>query len=323
MFLKRDRQKINIDNWHKKIAKCAPELLKNKGELGKLRLILGPGRSGTTWLSNVIAKTATPISFIDEPLHPFKFKLPYECKYDHTATKYLDNIDLKNPVIQTLDFCTQDYSVFSQYINKKRIIRNDLNSKFVLIKEVHSLLATEGIIKFLKVPTVFITRNPIAVVDSLLSFRGISAPIWRQESRYMRDMVFLKRIGINNESQVLKYLKRYSDNGITRKSVIYGKILTVALLNRMFEVLNELYLNTIHITYEDLCIDSEKVFRQIADFLNFDFDIKMIGRESCSKSDDPYSINRDTSKQINKPLKFIKNKENEEIRSILGKCELF
>lgn len=322
------RCKLAEGRWQKKFKKMHPKLSAYSGEPQKLRLILGPGRSGTTWLSRVLGKSATSLRFFIEPLHPFKVKLPLSRKFDRTAIPYQSSLDDSHPLVRVYKSLTFPEYNWDSLLPKELTVRNDIDFSFCLVKEVHSLLATEALLKNLKCPALFITRNPIYVVDSVLSYQGLDTRLWQNESNYITDTSFLMRYFPDQGDEIRKYYASNDGTSNNKKQIILSKVLTVSILNKMLYILsNELdfvYL----IEYEKLCSTPNEIFAKAAAFLSLEIGaetLKFLNSTQTKKNEEykACSIFRDTSNQLNRPLRFITDSEAEEARKALAKCKLF
>jgi len=210
---------------------------------------------------------------------------------------------------------------------ERKIRRNDSNFEFVLHKEVHALLATEGLIKALKCPIVLITRNPIYVLDSLLTYKDISVPLWRNEAKYITQSNFLSRFFPDKKGEIIENITKYPDDGVNRTSVIVAKTLTIAIINRMLQTLADKYNNVKHIYYEDLILDPITLFSESAKFFNLDFNEKAKAylKKTLKAKDEEFdhtSIYRNTCKQRNRPFIGIYEDEVELVSGVLKECDL-
>ncbi|NVM22267.1 MAG: sulfotransferase [Desulfobacterales bacterium] len=313
--------------WLNAFQRSHPELFAYDGESDKLRLILGVGRSGTSWLSRVLSKSTTPLRFFNEPLHPFRPKLPFSNKYDHTAVPYCRSLGDDHPLVRVYKCLTLSDYDWDRLLPGKIICRDDRKFSFCLVKEVHALLATEALLKKLQCATLFITRDPVYVVDSLLSFRRLNAPIWQNESRYVRDGSFLVRYFPEEAYRIQKYYGKNARTFNKKKRIIMNKMLTVGIINKMLSSLADELDFVCHIRYEELCEDPEKIFKKAADFLSLDMEAGMLDYLSSTQKKNerdigPYSIYRDTSQQLRRPLRFISDTEAEMGRTMLLECAL-
>lgn len=282
-----------------------------------LRLVLGLGRSGTSWLAHVLGKADNPMRFLIEPLYGMENVPVFSQGYDQTALPYLPKLEENHPLLKYYEGWANPN--WSGEMLPEKLIRDDRDFSVCLIKEVHSLLATEGLLKALRCPTIFITRNPLYVVDSLFATVGLDAPIWYHESHYIQDFTFLSCFCEGERLLVLnRFTHRYESN---REWMITRKALTVTLLNRMLTALSDEFEHAMHIQYEELCRQPKQEFMRAFGFLGLEMgeEAKRFLKETQSVKDagDPYSIYRDTASQVNRPLKFLTEKEAVMVQKVL------
>ncbi len=296
----------------------------------KLKLILGTGRSGTSWMGKVLSKSQTSLRFFNEYLYHVTPKLRFSFKKDHTAIPYCQSLDDNHPLIKSYKVLTHpdyDLNKFLPKHLKKLMLRNDKNFSICLIKEVHSLLATEALLDKFKCHAVIITRNPIYVVDSLLCFRPLNDYMWDNESKYITDNLFLNTYFPQNNTTIKKYIE--SNQGNKRQQIIMRKTLTVAVLNKMLEQIAKKFNFVLHIKYEDLCKNPQENFARAAEFLSLEFKgemekfLKKTMQKTKDSEKDHYSVFRDTKKQLNRPFKFLTRDEVREAKEMLINCEIF
>jgi hypothetical protein len=322
MFFNKNISKF--EKWYRKVDKKC-NLSELESNTDSLKLVLGMGRSGTSWLANMIAHTSTPITFYNEPLHSFKYKLPFNQTDEYTACGYYEKLDEKNPLAVLYRLFSSKAFNFKKYNISKKQIRNDAVSKYILIKEVHSLLATEGLINFFDCNAVCITRNPLYVVDSLFSFTDINTVLWTYELAYFKNNKnFFKRFKFPNPDFLHRVLHEYDSSNGKRIDIIILKILTVAIINHMLKVFAEENKKTIHITYENLCLNPEKEILPVLDLFGFNVQgvleyIKESSKEVLNEND-PYSLFRVSKSQPKKDFKFLNVKEISTAISILERA---
>jgi hypothetical protein len=313
--------------WRKAFRRAHPGLSEHTGEPERIRLILGPGRSGTSWLSSVLSRSSTPLRFVSEPLHPFRPKLPYSSTYDHTAVPYRPSIEEDSPLVRVYMALTSRDDSLSRALPEETLRRDDKSFSVCLIKEVHSLLATEALVKTLRCPVIFLTRDPVYVVDSLMSFRGLNAPIWRDEANYVRERLFLSRF-FGDEGEMIKEAYRRNDRELNRRTrAITEKVLTVAIINKMLHILSNDTDIVHHIEYEELCRKPSETVARAAEILSLEVSGEMVaylGRTQRKKEGDvgPYSVFRETSKQPTRRLRFVAAEEAKEARGSLRQLGL-
>jgi hypothetical protein len=161
-------------------------------DTSSLRLVLGVGRSGTTWINRTLAKSSTPMVCLEEPMYHVIPTLCLSTGGDHTAIPFSLKINEKNVrLISTYRMLTSK-SCRHQLLKIRSfpLHREDPNPKVMLIKEVHSLMATEFLAVELACPIILIKRNFITVTDSLMNFTGLDEPYLHGEFRNLLWLFF-------------------------------------------------------------------------------------------------------------------------------------
>lgn len=277
----------------------------------KLRMVLGLGRSGTTWVSSTLAKSQTPLRYFEEPLFHINPKLKFNTPPDHTAIDFSENFPENHPLVRIYRiFCHQ--GIKHPFVPLQFVKRNDDQFDVVLVKEVHGLLGTEALAKILNIPILVITRNIFAVIDSLINAQTIDTPYLVNEYKLVKENDFLNYY-FPKETEVLQ-AAFYQINCVTDKEerLLLEKLITAFLITKMFEKISQKTKNILLKTYEDLCNNPNKNYAQIADFFSMDYkedDYIFEGKESIKDEDkDHYSLIRNTNQQLYKPLSTIHNK---------------
>ncbi len=316
---------INKWRWRRRIRGLKAAVEDGRIRQRTLRLVLGTGRSGTSWLSQVLAASETPLRFFKEPLNRSKPQLKLTGPFDRTASPYQSELSESDVLPWAYRSLTEEGDRQWKTGQVCEPLRGDKDWEVCLVKEVHALLASEALIKALKCPTVVITRDPIYVVDSHLSFRGLKAPLWRNEFEYLGDTVFLERYFGDHTERIEEHRRRIPDCD-QRLRVVLEKTLAVAVLNRMLRILGEENELVHHIRYEELCQDPELEFRKAAIHLGIAAGDEMMelikATRKSNHDDDPYSIYRDTANQTNRPLKYLDEGECSKVRIMLDECGL-
>jgi hypothetical protein len=121
-------------------------------------LVAGTARSGTTWLSDLIA-SQIPSRILFEPFHP-------DLVSDYRRLHYFQYM---RPGTENLEFYAFAHKVFTGKIRNRWIDRQNerIISKFRLVKEIRANLALKWLHdNFPEVPILFMMRHPCAVVLS-------------------------------------------------------------------------------------------------------------------------------------------------------------
>ena len=299
---------------NKKFLKNA-DLMKYDDNLQKFRLILGIGRSGTTWLSCVLSETPTPIRFFMEPFYPLWPRVSFSDRSDQSAIEYEATLQDQHPLSNILcSLLTPQYDWHSLGLSGS-LIRNDHDWKVCLVKEVHSLLATEAILKFLKCPAILLLRDPLYIIDSLFARDGLETTYLCNESKYVNNPSFLKRFSPDPTKDISMILKESVPNGRIRENIILDKVLTVSLIHSMFRVLSSEFQYAQIIEYESLCQSPELHFHSIASFFSLDWSesteqyLLKTMRSSLDQIKNNYPIFLKTIDQIGRPFKFLSKEE--------------
>jgi len=318
----------NIDQkpWIHQFRLRYPDLCRNDTE--KLRLILGLGRSGTTWLSRVLSESPTPIRFFMEGLFSVRPPFQFAAKGDHTAIEYRSTLSEQHPLLLTYQSLVASYNNWKAFGLDKHLMRNDKDWEFCLIKEVHSLLATEALLKSLRCPTVLVIRDPVYVIDSLFTRDGLNSIYLDNESQAVKDIAFLERFLQDQANPVLRVLNKVASHRAVRGGIILEKVLTAAIIQSMLRSLASEFPYTYLIDYDDLCRSPEYFFRSISAFLTLDWGKTVEDFLTETTSSDPEKEKRDkpvfrnTKKQVNRRFKFLNQNEVSLCRQVLRDCGL-
>jgi hypothetical protein len=277
----------------------------------KLRLVLGLGRSGTTWVSNTLAKTKTPLRYFEEPLFHINPKLKFNTPPDHTAIGFTESFSENHPLVRIYRiFCHP--GIEHQFLPRQFVKRDDDHFDVVLAKEVHGLLGTEALAKMLNIPILIITRNIFSIIDSLIKSQTIYTPYLVNEYKLVKEKNFLSYY-FPKKKKILQTAFNQI-NSVTDKEdrLLLEKLITSFLITKMFEKLSQNTKNILLKTYEDLCNKPNENYAQIADFFSMDYkedDYIFRSKESArDEENDSYSLIRNTKKQLYKPLSTIHKK---------------
>jgi len=277
----------------------------------KLRLVLGLGRSGTTWVGSTLAKSKTPLRYFEEPLFHINPKLKFNTPPDHTAIDFSENFPENHPLVRIYRiFCHQGMK--HPFLPRQFVKRNDDQFDVVLLKEVHGLLGTEALAKILNIPILVITRDIFSVIDSLINAQTIDTPYLVNEYKLVQENDFLNYY-FPKETKVLQaafsQIDRVSDK---EERLLLEKLITSFLITKMFEKISQKTKNILLKTYEDLCKKPNENYAQIAGFFSMDYrEDDYIFRRKESTEDEGkghYSLIRNTNQQLHKPLSTIHKK---------------
>lgn len=315
------------DYWLQKIEKFFPKAYQ-QARPEKLRFILGLGRSGTTWVGKMLATSQSKCRYFEEPLYHIKPELCFTDTYDHTAIDYNSSPVKSDRLLwayRILSGSSLDWGLMGI---KNSLKRDDPKFEVCLIKEVHALLATEKLISTFDCPTIFIIRNPLYTVDSILHAQSLQAAYLEEESQKIPlNTPFLTKFFPNEAGNIKNAYQQIEKITSVRKKIILRKILTAAVITEYLKRLSNRANNVLLIVYENLCLNPLTEYQNIANFLEIKWDkgnekqLHETMTKDCDPSD-PYSISRITSKQVDKKLRVLTTEEKESAEKILLQCNL-
>lgn len=281
-----------------------------------LRLVLGVGRSGTSWLAAVLSRTRTPLRYLKEPLFHLTPPLRFARHLDHTAIQHARNLEDDHRLVRAYSLLASRNWPADLLAAPDCKQRDDLAWKLCLVKEVHSLLATEGLLRRIRCPTLMLVRTPVQIVDSLLAAQGTDTIYLGNEFRHVQEDGFLEWLELADTRSVNEGFRAVAGAPSARLRAIGEKLLAAALVQcSLVRTARDLsYVR--RLDYETLCQSPAQVMRCAADFLSLDWSEEMdefLHRTSASAGAqgdaDPYSTFRDTARQMNRPLRFLSSEE--------------
>jgi hypothetical protein len=304
--------------WKLQLRAQFPYLDELPSDEAALRLILGVGRSGTNWISGVLAQTPCKLRFCSEPLFHLSPQLPFRDFGDHTAIGYAEPA-YRAPLLDAYRLVA--HRQFGA-VGLQGCERNDLDWMICLVKEVHALLGSEALLDAWKIPVLFISRDPIYVIDSLFSAQTVNTIYLDHEVDSVQESAFLQRFARGIQHKVHVALQAHRRASYRRRTIVH-KLVCVQLLQNMFFELANTYAHAKLLQYEEFCKRPAETFRTAAQFLSIPWDATLAAylektRHADRKADsDPYSIIRDTAAQRDRSFKFLSAAEVALCRSVL------
>lgn len=290
----------------------------------RLRLLLAVGRSGTTWISRVLASGSEPCRYLSEPLYKLQpamrmSKFPDRVAMPHDPDPRRLNLLLAAYRGMTTPAGHRDLQV------RHGIVRDDDAWSYCLVKEVHALLATEPLLEALKPPAVGIVRDPLYVADSILDLHGLNNTYLAAERAWMSRGGFGDRYLPGGEA-AWKSAMGAAKRCEPRARVIAELAATIAAINHMLIRLAESQPNLRVFRYEAVCRDPARAFPELAEALDVAWTEGHRGflDQNLAKPADgqPYSIQRDTSAQAERSLRLVTPAEADTVRDLLQKAGL-
>jgi len=207
------------------------------------------------------------------------------------------------------------------------VVRADANWQLVLVKEVHSLLATEALLHFFPEPAVFITRDPLYILDSLFVFDGLNTMYLDWESMAVTELSFLSRFFSGCAEAIRGRLKNISSIAGKRRRIILVKALTIGLIKSMLQVLGSEFESVKVIKYEDLCQDPSTVAQSCAEWLGLEWGVtnQVLLRQASQVKSIPAGMEdicRSPNEHLNRPFNFLEPEDAELCREILNEFGL-
>ena len=275
-------------------------------QTNKLRLILGVGRSGTTWISQTLSRTTTPVRILGEPLFHFSPKLKFSNTNDHTAISYYAQISMLNRLEMAYRLLSSTKIEYSKYFSSKFLVRDDKNFKYILIKEVHSLLQTEFLVDRLKCPTILLCRNPLYVVDSLLDAQSLSTTYLKNEFNYILDQSLYELYFQDEKIRLKQCASKINALHESREKIILEKVFAIWIINCIFRKIGSTRDYVKVIDYEQVCINPDAYFLEMSNFLDFEYQVGSFNFSTTKTTvSSPYSVNRNTEVQIERDFRFL------------------
>ena len=269
-------------------------------DTSRLRLVLGLGRSGTTWSLEVLARCDDRLRVFIEPLHHLRPKITISNSPDRLASGYADALPGKHPLLRAYHDLGADHPPRTH--QPSGALRHDVDAPdAVLVKEVHALLATPAILGATRARAVVITRDPMRVADSIFNCQGVASPYLHHEFSACADSRLLGQIG--TPAQTTRRLDAW--NRIVQTADLVDRraletIWAAAVVQRLLEHTAERWPGRVMtFAYEQAKQDPVAAFTAAAEHLGLRFGEQAAAfceqTQSRDESQDPYSIYRSTN----------------------------
>jgi hypothetical protein len=303
--------------WLGKFQAAHPYLSSSAENPGALRLILGASRSGTSWVSQVFSKMSCRCRFFSEPLFHLTPRLPFHKQGDHTAMGY-EPVSGDHPLLWGYRLAAHRQFDGS---GLKVMYREDADWKVCLVKEVHALLGSEGLLSAWRTPTLFIMRDPVYVVDSLFAAQGLETIYFDHEVKAVQAEGFLERFAPGRRAAVERVFADAAQRE-QRLRIVLEKVICTQLIHEMFAILAKEFPCAKAMRYEEFCERPREAFQLAAAALSITWDDGMEAylrktMQADGTSEDPYSIMRNTAEQKARPFKFLSGEERLLCQSVL------
>ena len=270
-------------------------------------IIAGAGRSGTTWLSEIL-NYDNEYRDIFEPFHSKVCKKPY---LEHK-------------------FIREDYNSSGKIYNKiNKILKGKIrglwidqfNNKMIIRKRLIKCIRANLFLKYIKnnfkeIPIIFIIRNPFAVINSKIKLNKLKG--WNFPQFF--DKMLKQKSLMNNFSEKQKQNMSKKNISELEKHFFQWSI-------QNYIPLKQFNKSQIHVVfYEDLVINPKIEIKKIYNFLGKEFDETIL---KSIKNPSKTSINEDSIRNKKIPLEIINSwkdkytkEELKRLRRILKLFEL-
>jgi hypothetical protein len=268
--------------------------------------LAGSGRSGTTWLSEVL-NYKQDRRYIFEPFHSKRVKGPdlfCQRQYIHpqnTDQKYFNYV---NKVLsgRIRSFWTDKFN--RKHLTNKRLIKAIRANLF--LKWMH--------LNFPKMPIIFLIRHPLAVTVSRSKYKG-----WKPESLepYLKQELLMQDFLRPFQEVLERSERKYQETGYR----LENHLLSWCIEN--YVVFKQFNPGEIHIVfYEDCCINPDHEIKRLFSYLNTDFDadiFKTLGVASkVSRKDSAITTGRNLVSNWQESLSFEEIEYFFELISLFG-----
>ena len=292
----------------------------------ELRLVLGVGRSGTSWVANTLARSQSVSIYYEEPLFHLVPRLLLSREYDFAAIDYSRALPSGHRLNKAYEYLSVPKISVSGFISQRFVKKKELNiqGKAILIKEVHSLLSTEALLKSLSARFLFLTREAVKTVDSIFNVHGLDSVYLVNEFKSMGKGNFLEEIGGSVGSKLRDLYSEIKAIDDERFKTIVKKVFAVHVIGLFLVKVASENDNARVFSYEEICSDPEKNFREISEYLQLDWKggNHVFEKKFDQAKNDPYSISRDTGRQVEKTLSFITDEEKVRIEQYFNRFSI-
>lgn len=294
--------------------------------LHKPLLVTGAHRTGTGWVSRVLAKSPTPLCYIWEPFSPrhrpgtlpigFERYFQYVCAdnlgdFPQLASALTDTIALRyRPLAELRSLrsprdagrMVRDWWIFSSERRRRAA---------ALLKDPIALFSSEWLADTFDLDVVVLIRHPAAFVASL------KTRDWRHSFQSLLDQPLLMRDFLHPYEEEMRY-HAVKGRDIVDESAVLWKVLYSAV-----ERFQEERADWIFVRLEDLSRNTVPAFRELYDGLELEWDDKVesfLHSTSSARNlvvdSDPGSVKRNSAAHSWSWKKQLTPEEIERVRAI-------
>ncbi|MCX7049699.1 MAG: sulfotransferase domain-containing protein [Candidatus Sumerlaeota bacterium] len=293
----------------------------------RYRFAFGLARSGTTFLSDVLALTSSRVRYLREPLPRVK-NLPsnaYAEAWFVPPRKGAEEIRWARNVIESV---AESNQMLRDDLVAKTVYRDDPSPEFIIIKEVHALLTFAQIIEGLDFKAVAITRNPLRTLDSYFSGHT------KEQRTYMVDEYgyiheYLKLAAKRRDNELLNkalgklspraaaYLRRplWMTNELSRQACMTD------LASKALEAWAEMDSRITLVRYDELCLNPIEETRRFFNFLDLGFSESTeagLKQLTEGKNTGYYDTKKNSMEMLNRSFRVITPALQKSLGKLLG-----
>ncbi len=242
----------------------------------RLRLVLGIGRSGTSWTAHVLAEANPQLAYLQEPLACLVPPTRLNHTPDSSAMPFSASVGPGHRLFSILSALTAypDSPILKDSARPRGL---PADPKMVLIKEVHALLGTHHLLDS-KACAIALVRRPLDVLVSLADTFGHGTRYLDLEGKSVRGPAFLGFVGLSRQQITLDTSSDWAN-----------KLVTIALIQRYFHTLAVKFPNFLVVEYEALERAPQGEFKRISRHLGLTLGMPLERAVQASLSTRPAS----------------------------------
>ncbi|WP_316366961.1 hypothetical protein [Candidatus Thiodiazotropha sp. CDECU1] len=226
--------------WSKRINQKFMPHAGYMGNGGDIHLILGVDGTGINHLIQLLSQAVPNNRFIHNPLAKFEPKLTLSYQGDRLAILYQKELTADHPLNRVYRIYAEENLAETNY--DLLLMENKATPSVLLImKETHSLLATEALLRELQCHALFYISDPVILAEQIFSREGLNTSYLELESKAVMESRFLKRFLSHDLRAVLHAYKLIQRLPTDRQRSIQMKVFTIALIQHMFRMLAARY----------------------------------------------------------------------------------
>lgn len=251
------------------------KLFEEKGADRRLILVIGVGRCGSTWISDTLSRSDDIDVFLEEPLYKLSFPIILNdlSYYEHTAVNPKSNVEYLERLERCFEsflYASQPRSLFNAHLVDK-CLRKNSGKKVTLVKEVHSLFGYEKVISKTNTKCIYIKRELIEHLDSLVDYIPRNSDLLKLEYDSLKDLSISSSIykgQVNDFNKMINEIESMP----TYNSNLLKKIVVINSINRHYANIAKESNNVRIVSYNEIIKDRDVQFGSICDFIDISYE---------------------------------------------------